>query len=75
MKIRAGDLLELGVIDEVVEEAVGGAHSDPGATAELLGEAIARHLEEVEALDPDERLRVRYEKFRRMGRFEERATQ
>ena len=72
MKITAKDLKELGVIDEVVPEAKGGAHSDPEETARLLGDTIAKALDELEAMSPEDRLTARYEKFRRMGRFEER---
>jgi acetyl-CoA carboxylase carboxyl transferase subunit alpha len=68
LKITAPDLLELGVIDEIVPEPVGGAHNDPAAATALVGDAIARHLAEVRDLTPDARFQARYEKFRRMGR-------
>jgi acetyl-CoA carboxylase carboxyl transferase subunit alpha len=69
LKITAPDLLERGIIDEVVPEPRGGAHSDPAAAARLLGEAIERALAEVAALDPATRLARRYDKFRNMGRL------
>jgi acetyl-CoA carboxylase carboxyl transferase subunit alpha len=72
MKITAEHLLELGVIDEVIPEAVGGAHSDPDTTARTLGDTLEKSLLELEAMTPEQRLTTRYEKFRRMGRFEER---
>jgi acetyl-CoA carboxylase carboxyl transferase subunit alpha len=72
MKITAKDLKDLGIIDEIVPEAVGGAHADAEETARLLGDTLERALDEVEALSEEERLTARYEKFRRMGRFEER---
>ncbi|MEM7248466.1 MAG: acetyl-CoA carboxylase carboxyltransferase subunit alpha [Acidobacteriota bacterium] len=75
MKIRAADLLELGVIDEVVPEALGGAHADADQTAEHLGDAVERHLARLEGLDTETMLQERYEKFRRMGRFEERIEE
>jgi len=69
LKMTAGDLLKLGIIDEVVKEPLGGAHRNPQAMAETLKNVIERHLEELEKLDGEELLRVRYEKFRRMGAF------
>jgi acetyl-CoA carboxylase carboxyl transferase subunit alpha len=68
LKITAPDLLRLEIIDEIVKEPVGGAHLDYDGAAALAGEAIARHLQELEALAPAERLERRYRKFREMGR-------
>ncbi|MDR7408897.1 MAG: acetyl-CoA carboxylase carboxyltransferase subunit alpha [Armatimonadota bacterium] len=69
LKLTAQDLLELGVVDEVVPEPLGGAHLDPERAAQALREALVRHLREVQAVPPEERLRRRYDKYRRMGRF------
>jgi acetyl-CoA carboxylase carboxyl transferase subunit alpha len=69
LKMTAGDLARLGVIDEVVKEPLGGAHRNPQAMAETLRKIIERHLGELEKLDGEELLRIRYEKFRRMGVF------
>jgi acetyl-CoA carboxylase carboxyl transferase subunit alpha len=69
LKLTAGDLSRLGIIDEVVKEPLGGAHRNPQEMAETLKEVIERHLEELEKLDREELLRRRYEKFRRMGAF------
>jgi acetyl-CoA carboxylase carboxyl transferase subunit alpha len=70
MKITARDLKKLGVIDEIVPEPAGGAHSDPGAAAAALGDVMEKGLREVQktklALLPEER----YQKFRKMGYFE-----
>jgi acetyl-CoA carboxylase carboxyl transferase subunit alpha len=52
---------------------MGGAHNDHDAAAETVKEGLIRHLEELLAIDPEERLRLRYEKFRNMGRFIEDA--
>ncbi|MFH1864857.1 MAG: acetyl-CoA carboxylase carboxyl transferase subunit alpha, partial [Candidatus Eisenbacteria bacterium] len=71
MKITARDLLELGVIDEIVPEPGGGAHRDPERTARHLGEAIERHLAELEKLSPAELVRGRLEKFMAMGDYKE----
>ncbi len=69
LKMTAGDLARLGIIDEVVKEPLGGAHRNPQAMAETLKKIIERHLGELEKLDGEELLRLRYEKFRRMGAF------
>jgi acetyl-CoA carboxylase carboxyl transferase subunit alpha len=68
LKITAPDLLELGLIDEIVKEPIGGAHLDYDAAARLLDEAIVRHLASLQALGDTERLDRRYAKFRDMGR-------
>ena len=69
MRITAGDLKELGVVDEVIPEPVGGAHADPHRAAELLDSVLSRQLEELIRMDRDGRREARYEKFRKLGRF------
>lgn len=69
LKITAKDLLEAGLVDEIVREPAGGAHTDPAEAARLVDEAITRALAESRALDAVARLEARYEKFRRMGRL------
>ncbi|MGQ9645520.1 MAG: acetyl-CoA carboxylase carboxyltransferase subunit alpha [Thermodesulfobacteriota bacterium] len=71
LKLTAPDLYQLGVVDEVVKEPLGGAHRDPRKAAEDLKEAIERHLRELERIDLDDLLKLRYEKFRKMGSFVE----
>ncbi len=66
-KPDAAHCLELGVIDAIVPEPEGGAHTDPDAAAELLEESILGALGEIEPLDPGERRRRRREKYRVMG--------
>lgn len=68
LKLTAPDLLQHGIIDEIVPEPVGGAHADPAAAAALLDPVLERVLDELGALDPETRLERRYEKFRHMGR-------
>jgi acetyl-CoA carboxylase carboxyl transferase subunit alpha len=73
LKITAKDLLELKLVDEMVPEPLGGAHTNPHATAKSLQEQILKHLEEVQALPAADRLKRRYEKFRAHGHFLEKA--
>jgi acetyl-CoA carboxylase carboxyl transferase subunit alpha len=69
LKLTAADLSRLRVIDEIVKEPLGGAHRDPKGMAETLKEVIERHLKELERMNIEELLNLRYEKFRRMGTF------
>lgn len=70
LKLTAQDALSMGLIDEVVEEAFGGAHRDPHQTARNVEEAIGRHLGELASMTPERLRRDRYDKYRRMGVFE-----
>ena len=67
LKITAPNLLELGIIDEIINEPVGGAHTDPAQAAALVDIALARALADVSAMDVETRLNARYDKFRKMG--------
>jgi acetyl-CoA carboxylase carboxyl transferase subunit alpha len=71
LKLTAPDLVALGICDEIIPEAAGGAHRDAAVTAARLRAAIKRHLKELDALPPDELVERRYQKFRRMGAFTE----
>ena len=71
MKMTARDLSRLGIVDEVVPEAAGGAHRDFDLTARNVGLALRRHLKELSRLSPKKLLDQRYAKFRRMGAFVE----
>lgn len=68
LRITSQDLKELGVIDRVVAEPVGGAHRDAAATAAALGDAIAESLAELDGLDGEELRRRRWAKFLDMGK-------
>jgi acetyl-CoA carboxylase carboxyl transferase subunit alpha len=67
LKLTAPDLVGLGIIDEIVKEPVGGAHTDPVEATRLLDVALSRALTETSALDVNTRLELRYQKFRKMG--------
>jgi acetyl-CoA carboxylase carboxyl transferase subunit alpha len=72
LKLTAQDLLRLKVIDEIIVEPVGGAHSDPEAAAEALGEALRRHLRELRRIKIEKLLKRREEKYLSMGALSER---
>ena len=69
LKLTAPDLLAAGIIDEIVPEPIGGAHTDPVAAAANVDQALMRSLAEVSALSSEARLEARYDKFRNMGRL------
>ncbi|HXA56912.1 MAG TPA: acetyl-CoA carboxylase carboxyltransferase subunit alpha [Candidatus Acidoferrum sp.] len=69
LKITASDLEELKLIDEIVPEPEGGAHTDHAATARLLDPVLVRILGQLSMQSPQELVDARYEKFRRMGQF------
>ncbi len=71
MKITAPDLLELRVVDGIIPEPLGGAHTDHEETARRVGDVVEDALVELEALSPDELVRQRYARFRSLGAFEE----
>ncbi len=71
LKLCATDLLSLGVIDEVVPEPAGGAHLRPADAIESVGMSLRRHLGELAAIDPEELVERRREKYYRMGAWEE----
>ncbi|HEY0140564.1 MAG TPA: acetyl-CoA carboxylase carboxyltransferase subunit alpha [Thermoanaerobaculia bacterium] len=70
MKITAQDLKRLAIIDEIVPEPVGGAHSDPAAAAELLAPFLEKSVRELMKIKGPQLPEERYKKFRRMGFFE-----
>ena len=71
LRLTAGDLLNFDVIDEIIPEPLGGAHRDPKALFDVLRETVGRHLDELDAMSPDELVQDRYAKFRRMGEFDD----
>ncbi len=71
MKIRAQDLLALGIIDKIIPEPPGGAHIDPEGTFKAVDKHINQTLKKFEAKPVEELLEERYQKFRKMGVFKE----
>jgi acetyl-CoA carboxylase carboxyl transferase subunit alpha len=69
MKITATDLKELGIVDEIVKEPEGGAHTDVDAAARFLEETLDKQLVELVNEPVTGLLSARYKKFRSMGQF------
>jgi len=69
LKLTAPDLLRARIIDEIIPEPIGGAHTDPAAAAQFLDAVVSRVLSDICGLDGETRLQQRYDKFRNMGRL------
>ena len=69
LRFTANDLQQLGVVDDIIEEPLGGAHRDHYQTAARLKQYLVKSLRELLAIPPDDLVRQRYEKFRQMGVF------
>jgi acetyl-CoA carboxylase carboxyl transferase subunit alpha len=72
LRLTAKNLLELGVIDEILPEPLGGAHMDPSLAIRTVGSAIRKALVELRRIKREELPRRRFAKFRAMGKFIER---
>ena len=68
MKITANDLQDLHVIDDIIQEPMGGAHRAPSETIQSVGKAIDRALASLENRSADELREQRRERFLRIGR-------
>lgn len=75
LKFTAKDLLALGIVDELIPEPIGGAHRNPEEMSARIGKKISRYLNELSPFPKDELLQRRYEKFRKMGEWEESTNQ
>jgi len=71
LKFRSKDLLGFGVIEEIIEEPVGGAHRDPNLAASRLKHYLKSQLKELAKTPVDQLINKRYERFRKLGVFEE----
>ena len=72
LKLTARDLQDLGVVDQIIPEPRGGAHTDPEAAVEAMGAAIRRHLRELAKLEPDDLVESGRDKYYAIGAWEER---
>lgn len=68
LRLTAQDLRQFGVIDEIIKEPLGGAHRDPAATIEKVGDCIAKHLKDLKNFTGEELKKQRTSKFLAMGR-------
>jgi acetyl-CoA carboxylase carboxyl transferase subunit alpha len=71
MRLTAPDLLSLGVVDEIIPEPQGGAHTDPAAACQRVGDVLERTLNELSRLPVNELIARRYDKFRALGVYDE----
>jgi acetyl-CoA carboxylase carboxyl transferase subunit alpha len=71
LKITALDLKNLGILDELLPEPIGGAHADPLKATETLKQALLDNLAELLPMTPQQRRDSRYQKFRSIGMFTE----
>jgi len=71
LKMTAWDLKNLGLLDQLLPEPIGGAHSDPLKAAMTLKQALLQHLEELTGMTSQQRRQLRYQKFRSIGVFTE----
>jgi acetyl-CoA carboxylase carboxyl transferase subunit alpha len=71
LKITSRHLLELGLVDEIIPEPLGGAHTDRDLAAQTLQDYLLKHLKQLQALSAPDRLKQRYDKFRAFGHFVE----
>lgn len=71
MRITAESLDDFGLIDEVLEEPLGAAHRDPEAMAEVISNALVKHLADIEQIDIDELLAQRHKRIAAFGEFKE----
>lgn len=71
LKLTAADNFKNKIIDGIVKEPLGGAHSDPEEMAKILKKHLKKHLKELEGIDPEERIKQRIDKFDEMGVYDE----
>lgn len=71
LRFTSQDLLEFGIVDEVIDEPLGGAHRDHRRMAALLKASLQDALKRLHEIPHDQLLERRYQKFRRIGEFEE----
>jgi acetyl-CoA carboxylase carboxyl transferase subunit alpha len=69
LKITAQDLIKYGVVDRIIAEPAGGAHSDPAATIKAVGDAIEEELSLLEGLDAAEIRKRRSDRFYAIGKI------
>jgi acetyl-CoA carboxylase carboxyl transferase subunit alpha len=63
--------LDLGIIDQIIPEAEGGAHWGPDQSAANLKKYLLENLSQLDKLNPDQLIEERYQRFRKIGKFVE----
>ena len=71
MRITASSLSEFGLVDEVLQEPLGGAHRNPAEAAEVIRNALLKHLDELESLSTEQLLEERRRRLASFGQFKE----
>ena len=71
MRITAPSLNNFGLVDEVLEEPLGGAHRDPKQAAEVVRNAILKNLEELDQLSEDQLVEARQRRLAGFGQFKD----
>lgn len=71
LKLTSTDLKEFGIVDEIIEEPLGGAHRNPTRTSDILHKALFRHLTELTSISTEELLELRYTRYKKIGTFQE----
>lgn len=74
LKFTSENLLKMGIVDDVIQEPLGGAHRDHHSMAANLRSYLIKNLKTLSSLPLEELLDARYKKFRKMGVFEDNAT-
>ena len=69
LKLRAPEVFELGIVDKLIDEPLGGAHRNLKQAAGFLKAALSEQLSELQSLDAQTLVNQRYEKFRNIGEF------
>lgn len=72
LRLTAPDLERLGVVDDIIPEPLGGAHTDPAKICQRVGEHLEKALEELRSMDGEELIADRYRKFRALGVVDQR---
>jgi acetyl-CoA carboxylase carboxyl transferase subunit alpha len=71
LKLTARSLFDMGIVDEIIHEAQGGAHRDWQTTFNFLTEALDKHIREIKTIKSEELVELRYQKYRKIGVFTE----
>lgn len=71
LRLTAADNLRLGIIDDIIDEPLGGAHRDKAGAAQRVERWVVDQLQELKTMDPETLVRKRYDRFRKIGAFQE----